>query len=394
MTPFRQRFPRLTNRAERETRAGAGAPFALTAGARRATRCSALLVSLAFAGTAGASTIGLPSPVDPGRPPPPLGVGGATLATETRVPGRIRSGVVVVVAINAASGRPVRVVATQRLALTGKGDFAFTVPAPVSSVAAGPGTETEPGLRDVGIVWQGFSAGYKVLAAKAVLRLQAAAGALPLRVAIEASGGVTRVRFSDAAVRRVRVALGTASSRSILDALALARRGQPTPSAVTGIATGSERATIYLPLRLRGTISGSRGRPVEIATHLGGRWPSAQTYALKGTGTPSISIRVEAIDPFDTLPTPQELAGRRDPLTRLQIAFAQASLARQYGQFLANPDSKGTSSTVYHYVTAAQGPVVSERPPPRTHTGYLLEVLLALGVVAGLVGLVVGWAHL
>ena len=57
---------------------------------------------------------------------------------------------------------------TQRLTLPKVGDYSFVIPAPVLSVVGAGGTQSEPGQRNTGIVWQGFSPGGRVLAARAL----------------------------------------------------------------------------------------------------------------------------------------------------------------------------------------------------------------------------------
>jgi hypothetical protein len=96
-------------------------------------------------------------------------------------------------------GSAASVVVTQRIVISRKGDFSFTIPAPATSVVPGPGTQAQPGLRDIGIVWQGFSAGRRVLAATATLSLTEAESGLPLSVSVRPKGGDTVVTLANIA---------------------------------------------------------------------------------------------------------------------------------------------------------------------------------------------------
>jgi len=68
------------------------------------------------------------------------------------------------------TGSPFAVRVRHRLVLRRAGDYSFVIGAPVEDVSAAPGSESEPGLRRGAVLWAGFSAGRKVLAADVVLR--------------------------------------------------------------------------------------------------------------------------------------------------------------------------------------------------------------------------------
>src|SRR6185503_18301657 len=134
----------------------------------------------------------LTSPYQSVAPPPPLGRGTSVpqRGTEVEIPGHVASRELVSVGIG-PDGVPIRVTATQRLRIDGTGDYSFLVPAPATSVTRGPRSESLPGLRNVGIVWQGFSDRRRVVSATVTLRPRAAAAGLPLRVRLERRGGST-----------------------------------------------------------------------------------------------------------------------------------------------------------------------------------------------------------
>ena len=152
-----------------------------------------------------AGTIFLLSPIAPIPPPPPLAPSPSAIRTqvESRFPGHAESHERIEVGVR-PDGTPVRIVATQRLDLTAKGDYYFVIPAPATRVVPGPGSESQPGLRDLGIVWQGFANKHRVLSATATLKVAEAAPALPLRISVERGGGGWTVRLANATRQRLR----------------------------------------------------------------------------------------------------------------------------------------------------------------------------------------------
>src|SRR3954447_22641670 len=146
-----------------------------------------------------AATIFLLSPINPTIAPPPLPAPGSAVRTqsESRFIGHATSDELVAVGVR-PDGTPVRVTATQRLDLRANGDYSFVIPAPATSIEPGPGTESQPGLRDLGIVWQGFANRRRVLAATVTLQPEAAAQGLPLRITVEPRAGRWLVRLVNA----------------------------------------------------------------------------------------------------------------------------------------------------------------------------------------------------
>ena len=152
-----------------------------------------------------AGTIFLLSPIASISPPPPLAASPSAIRTpvESRFLGHANSNERIEVAVR-PDGTPVRIVVTQRLDLTAKGDYYFVIPAPATRVLPGPGSESQPGLRDLGIVWQGFANKHRVLSATATMKVSEAATALPLRISVERGNGVWTVRLANATGRRLR----------------------------------------------------------------------------------------------------------------------------------------------------------------------------------------------
>ena len=324
-------------------------------------------------------------------------------AQETRFPGRLRSDQRVEVGL-AGDGSPARVGVTQRLLISRPGDFSFTVPAPATAVVAAAGSQAQPGLRDLGIVWQGFSSGHRALASRATLRPDAAARALPLRVSVEPDGDRTTVRLENVAAREILLARGTASPAAVRDFVTRFRAAQRRAGdaiaatglfAVDGTPAGQERSRVVAPLRVRGTITVPGRPPVEVSEVLGNGQPLTRTISLPGGTRPTIDLRVDLLDPLELMPRSEQAAAARDPLSSLQHALASIALSWQYRHFLAAPDPVGPSTATYAYRTLSSAPVAAE--PPRSNddgADTLVIVLVSIVGAAVLVGAVALWAHL
>jgi hypothetical protein len=359
-------------------------------------------LALSLTGSAGAEAITLLSPAARATPPPPLS-GSRTISptvAETRFPGRMRNAERIVVGLD-ASGSPVGVVVTQRLTIVRPGDFTFVVPAPATKVVAAAGSQAEPGLRDLGIVWQGFSSGRRVLAATATLTADAAA-ALPLRIAVARQAGVVRVRLADVALGRFTVVTGSAPVAAVRAYAARLRALEAPDLVVTpqlvlqGRVTGQATLTFAAPIRVRGTISVPGRSPVAVSEVLGGGRPLTRTITLPGRAPPRISLRVEPLGPLEIIPPPDRLASTRDPLAALQRALGQVAMAWQYRHFLDSPDALGPSRATYLFRTAAARPIAAGRSAGASSGGNdaMTIVLVSVLGAAALVGGAVLWAHL
>jgi hypothetical protein len=281
------------------------------------------------------------------------------------------------------------------------GDYSFVIPAPLLDVVAAPGSQSEPGQRNTGIVWQGFSSGRRVLAARASLEPLAAERGLPLDVKIERRGDSTVVRLLDLAQRRVQVTAGSATAARMEPVRRRIERGLAAPDRVDlsrtvivdGSPTGTTSFLADLPLRVRGTITVPGRPPVRVSTLLGNGRPLSQTVTLPGTAPPRLSLRVDALSPRELLPSAAELARAKDPLRLLQVNLARMALANQYAQLLASPDPLGINRASYVYRTAA-----APKPPPAVTqseggSDTLAIVLAAVLGGAALVGLALLWAR-
>jgi hypothetical protein len=298
-------------------------------------------------------------------------------------------------------GSAASVVVTQRIVISRKGDFSFTIPAPATSVVPGPGTQAQPGLRDIGIVWQGFSAGRRVLAATATLSLTEAESGLPLSVSVRPKGGDTVVTLANIARRPVTYVSGTARLAAVQAALVQLRdlQRQAGEGAIAGILdvngtpAGQVTTKATAPLRLRGTISVPGRKPVSVAAVLGDGSPIQRTITLPGRVSPRLELRIDLLPALEILPRPGELEGAANPLTALQDAVARTALSWQFRRYLDSPDQLGPSTTTYVYRTLTRRPAVVAATARRSSDHTLAIVLAAtLGGVA-LLGLAVLWAR-
>ena len=373
-----------------------------------ATVCACCLAALAQTAAARAAPITLVSPNIPGPAPPPL-AGGQQLSAEAgelRVPGTLANTEVVRAGL-AQDGSPVSVVVFHRMRITGLGDFHFVVPAPATKAVPAFGSRSLPGLRQAGIVWQGFSPGTRQLGALITLQTAQAVGGLPLRVSVTRQDGFTRVRLENRTARKFVITFGSGPPRSLKAVLARVRRelgresaaGHPLPMVleqVEGTPTVQKLVAVSAPLHVTGTISVAGERAARVNTTLGGGRPEFRVVSLRGTGRLTLALTATFDrDRRKLLPSAAELSSAPDPLLALQTALARTAVALQFQQYLASPQPGGASTTTYRYVTARVG---AARP---LHSGGrddgpspLLLALIAIGGLLALGGLTVLWAHL
>ena len=398
----------------------------------------------AAAAAAAQTPVGLPSPTQQLTPSPPLQ--GNIGLSELRIPGRVSSRQVVLVGLD-ATGAPVSVGATQRLTLTGKGDYSFVVPAPLEDVLPAEGTDSQPGFRKDAVVWQGFSPGRRVLGASVKLRLRDTAPSLPVRVSVETrvdgrilQAGETRSGplAVDLAVRNVTSApdvvfraraIPTGRARDLDSLRASIESGGPFATYTTILRSRPVPYTARFegPVLLRGTLTFPRGsvtgltvdgrrapaRPIAFTARLGDGDQLRYRLHLSGTahdlGTPKVTMRIQ--------PTLQ-LRGLRPPhgrtwtqavarglvsadgeklLTTTITTLLRTSRARQYEAFLSNPDlliRAAGDRTTYLYRTVAAVRAAPAPSPGGGGSDVLLPVLATIGGVLLAAGLVVLWSHM
>ena len=370
----------------------------------------------------------LPSPSLPLTPQPPLTTGAVLL--EQRIPGRLRSRVLV--SVDAAPDGAVRSVRVrQLLTVSGRGDYSFAVAAPVVAVERAPESESDPGQREGAILWQGFSAGRRVLGADARLDPAAAAPVLPLRVRVTRVGPRT-VRVSivnrtgtrldsyaaravpgtvaaalDAIRRDLRAGrLSGAHSIELLPPIGRKRRGASAPLAVRAGLTLPEGATLEAA---DGLAASTSGRRVEARGTLTGGSEATLTLRLaqRPRRLPAVDVAAAPVPPSALLSPPSGFPSWRAaaragaPATRGEAFVDRAlgavlSLARvhQYDQFVVNPDPQGASTATYRYRIVDRPAAAPAKPAPQENDGSGVETAIVLALLAaGLVGAVIAWSY-
>jgi hypothetical protein len=340
---------------------------------------------------------------------PPLAPPQPPVVETTRVRGTVTARELVRVGIG-ADGTPNRINVFQRLSIRSLGDYAFLIPAPVTSVTAAAGSESQPGLRPNQIVWQGFSPRRRELAAAANLRLRDSADALPVRIRVSGTPvrpGPFRLVLSVENATGVRVQTFAADAveadvDAALDALrAAARIRRAVVGRVVRIRGASVPITrdVSAPFTVQGTIRFPAGsvrdvEPSRFSGVIGGPRPSALRVTVRGVALrpAAASVRVVA-DPAIDAVIPSRRRARHSLETAI-VAYLRYARTRQYETFLANPDARGPSRTTYVFEAAA-GSRPTARVSVESSDGSDVPLVL---VVAGLallgLGGVVLWAHL
>jgi hypothetical protein len=336
-------------------------------------------------------------------PGPPLA--GTSAPTESIFPRGMTSLQRVLVGVD-ATGEPASVAVVQRLTLHKLGDYSFAVSGPIVDVEAAPESESEPGLRHDAILWSGFSAGTKTLAARATLRVGPAAGLLPLRLSIARTGTTVVLRGANTSTAPGPVLLGPVSAQETARAIAETRRSLPLGRDAPDVYVNAQRVPISqsepiaAPLDVRGELGGVRFR-----YRLGDGGP--MRFTLRVPNAPSgakLRLVVTPVAPSRLLRPPGAATwaeavrrGRVDRSRLLELASrARLTIARelQYQTFLVNPDTTGRSSAVYVYESAVRRATGTTPPSEESGTSSILgAVLLAAAAVVGTAGLVVLWAH-
>ncbi|HVF21039.1 MAG TPA: hypothetical protein VNA14_12480 [Mycobacteriales bacterium] len=356
----------------------------------------------------------------------------------TFVPGPVRDDERIAVHLG-PDGAPARVVVTQRLELTGTGDFAIRERGPALRVTALDGTTAPVILRGT-VVWQGFVPGRRLLAADLELDAAREALLLPLRVELAwapapggaASGpggdlpsaGRLTVRLVNQTSRPDEVPTGLATASAVaapLDTLRAhadtttsapppaAGRGLPTTIPVTDL--GTRPLEVAAPLRISGsvTVRGVSGVAVtgagteptaagdgaEVSGVLAGSTeltldvPEAGRLVLDLTVVPALDPR--RLVPPDGAPSwaawaatsPDEPA-RRAALDTLVEAAAASARADEVAPYLGHP-GPGQTTTEFRYTLAAAPGVRAVRAPltPRPIPIALTTMLIAGAVYGG-----------
>jgi hypothetical protein len=351
------------------------------------------------------------------------------------------------------TGTPVSVRVTQRLTVSGLGDFSFRVPGPAQDVQALPDSQVQPGLRKGSVLWQGFSPGTKVLAATMDLfpgleaarlpirfRISATVDGKPLQPGRSASGRlVLSIRVSNVSAIPVQVSVADgdrAELAATLDAIhaALAHSRRPRPGlddvpvdlAARGpVAVQGEE--IEAPIRIEGELlfpTGTLVGPVvqggsvsldRAGTHigfeqlLGGGEPLELALSVTGelANAPFPQLRATA---RTALPSPQSVTaptGGRwttalakqpealDPQRMVALVMEtmwRVARLRQFDAYLGDPDPTGPARSTFLFGLAPPGREAIAGPATPAPNPLVIAGA-SLAAVALLFGLALAWAH-
>ena len=323
-------------------------------------------------------------------------------------------------------GHVTAVAVLQRLVVGGRGDYSFAVPAPVDDVTAAAGSASEPGLREGAVLWQGFSAGGRLLAANLRLEPAAAAAALPLRLEL-ARSGPRRLRLSIVNETTTRIATFDAeavpaSLAAALDATRADLRAGRLPRARRFVIRPPIRrrdAVVGVPLRVRVAIDPPAG--VRIVARSASGLAAAATRGVIPAGSRAL-VELTLSEVTDRVPDVRVTAVPVAPLDRLEPRGARSweellardgslvdprrllrgsidtllglARARQYDRFVANPDAAGGSRATYVFRLAEQAAAPTAGAPANQGGGsHAVTIVILVVLLGALAGGVVAWAH-
>ena len=174
-------------------------------------------------------------------------------------------------------GRPMRVVAHQRLLVRGKGDYQLAISVPVEDVRAAAGSDSEPGLRTDQVLWAGFSPGRKVLAAKVTLRPRAAGKYLPVHLRLRREGDRVTLTVINTTPTAESLYAGTTHRAELAGLLDATRRASLAGQRLTGayatffgrVRVPKQKVPIEAPIRVEGELRLPGQAPVPFSRTLG-----------------------------------------------------------------------------------------------------------------------------
>ncbi|HUR15546.1 MAG TPA: hypothetical protein VM097_13805 [Mycobacteriales bacterium] len=364
------------------------------------------------------------------------------------VPGPVTNDEVVRVGVG-GDGTVRRVVLEQRLRLQGTGDYAVRERGPARE-ATSLSDDPAPVTRRGAVVWQGFSPGFRDLAARLLLDPQIEAVHLPLGVTVSFSSGGTRrplepggrvpgpgtITLSVKNLTEQPAVLPTGSdvsasavAGSLDQALRAARRpsaarlastdaGLPKTLEVQGAA--QVQATQAVPFRLTGTIrllgttgavSGPATEPLTdgagFAGVLGGVDGAPEvTFSVRVDGPGTLALDLTAVAALDAraLAPPRGLSSwrawarssppqgeRKAALDLLVQVAATGARASSYSPYLG-ADLLGSGSTSFSYAFAPAERAATGRPHLEPRWGAISLAALALLLVLTNAGLI--WRRL
>ncbi len=375
---------------------------------------------------------------------------------ETQLPGPVSDRERVAVGIH-TDGSISRVTVTQRLTVTGLGDFSFRVPGPARNVESLPGSSGNPGLRKGSVLWQGFSSGREVLAAEVELMpnlerrrlplsfdLRMTVGGEPLHPKRRASGpfrltfritnasgsppfGVERARAEPAALApaldRLRTLLR--AGKKPVPGTAGIPKAVPIEGRVT-----QEATEVPVPFAIGGTLSFPQGtlRGVQVrgatlkstgdativtfGRTLGGGAPDELILTVSGIAT-DLGLPNLTMNGRPSLPSPAAVEPQvgstwvegvrrrpsafdgREMLSVLMDTMWQVARIRQFRAYLGNPDfqSEDSRSTYVFTLAPRVAPPPIATPPQPARAGPFAIAAFSLATLVALTGLALLWSR-
>jgi hypothetical protein len=347
------------------------------------------------------------------------------------VPGEVRNDERVLVGL-AGDGAVRTVSVEQRLDVRGVGDYAIRERGPARE-ATSLGSERPPLTQRGAVVWQGFTPGHRLLAARLRLDPQIEAGHLPLRATVSFTGadgraaglgdggavpgaGTVHVTLANVTSQPQQLPTGSdAPAAALAGPLDLALRVAQHPSAarlpstddrlpatVQATAAAAVDASQGLPLRLTGrlrlvgttgSVSGPATTPTTdgatFAGTLGGSVSGTEnasvTFDVRTDGPGTLDLQVEAVGalnarelaPPRTFATWKQWAASHPPAAERKAALdllvavaATGARASSYSPYLG-ADLEGTGSTSYTLSFAPPAAVSAARPTLHPRWGPL-----------------------
>lgn len=368
---------------------------------------------------------------------------------ETILPGPVSDEERVVVGLG-LDGAVRRVEVVQRLTISGLGDFQFKVAGPARDVEGLPESGVAPGLRRGSVLWQGFSEGEEVLAARMPLFPDQEADRLPvafdLRMTVDGQAADPDAAMSgdlaiDLTIRNTtpipigvqRAPVDPERVAPVLDAVRNALRDGrrpvpgrgPVPERLPALREPeTEVEEIEAPFRVEGILSFAPGtvrglsarggdadaERVTFGATLGGGRPLEHTVRISGealgAGLPELAIAGEPALPAAGLVAPPGAGSWREAVRSgtapdggemvqaLLGALWRVARLRQFDAYLGNPDPGGPATTEYRFELLPPGtaapPGASPSPsPPSPWTAAVSWTGLALLLAAA----VVAWSR-
>jgi hypothetical protein len=225
-----------------------------------------------------------------------------------------------------------------------------------------------------------------------------AAPFLPVRVSVNATAARTTLVVENTTGVRTYAYSADVDPRDARATLrrirAAVRRGSDVPSSSLTALDTPKLTTVraFAPLRVAGELRAKRGAaPKRFSAVLGDGGATRLRLVLPGR-LELLTLRARPVAPRRMLASGESGTGR-ELFSRAFVVLRTLALARQYRQFLLNPDPTGRSDTIYVFSTRIVGAPDAAAPASGNRSNPLWIVLATGLVVLTAGGLVVLWAH-